>query len=268
MRAAAPVALASALSLAFAGRADARAVRRLFEPTDIELEDAGTIELDLQAGVARPGPGWRLSIPDFELDVGLTRDLELDVDGAFEVADEDGAGPSGPRADADNLWLALKTSVASYDDDDRADDRWGLGLGMQIGPKLPTARGSRGVGGEALLLLASRWRRWNATVNAGGLVDPATPDAGKPLAVEGGLDLARPLGASRFTLTAELGGVRFVGPGPRPPHQLAATAGAAWAVGSALELSLVGLVGFVDGSDRWGLLLGVSPTIRAFSATP
>ena len=31
---------------------------------------------------------------------------------------------------------------------------------------------------------------------------------------------------------------------------------------STLEVSVVGLGGFLNGGDRWGVLLGVSPTFR------
>ena len=48
------------------------------------------------------------------------------------------------------------------------------------------------------------------------------------------------------------------------PHQLLATAGLKWAASPALDLSVVGLWGFLAGNDRYGALLGISPKLRLF----
>jgi hypothetical protein len=45
---------------------------------------------------------------------------------------------------------------------------------------------------------------------------------------------------------------------------LLATAGLKWAASRSLDLSIVGLWGFLAGSDRYGALLGISPKIRLF----
>ncbi|HET9992365.1 MAG TPA: hypothetical protein VFQ65_27725, partial [Kofleriaceae bacterium] len=42
-----------------------------FEPTDLELEDPGTMELDLQVGFVKGTDAHRLVLPDFEFDLGL-----------------------------------------------------------------------------------------------------------------------------------------------------------------------------------------------------
>src|SRR5690349_8821618 len=73
-----------------------RGVRPLFEPTDLELEEAGVAELDVQVGTIRSQGPARLVVPDFELDLGLLPNLELDVDGAYAI---EGSGPAaGPFA--------------------------------------------------------------------------------------------------------------------------------------------------------------------------
>jgi hypothetical protein len=45
-----------------------------FEPTDLDLEDPRTVDLDLQVGVVLRDeePKRRIYVPDFELDLGLT----------------------------------------------------------------------------------------------------------------------------------------------------------------------------------------------------
>jgi hypothetical protein len=48
------------------------ATRPRFEPTDLEWEDTGVAEFDLQVGPVRSSDGpLRIVVPDFELDHGL-----------------------------------------------------------------------------------------------------------------------------------------------------------------------------------------------------
>jgi hypothetical protein len=125
------------------------------------------------------------------------------------------------------------------------------------------ASGSSGVGAEALLLIARVIGKTHLVLNSGAFIDPRpAPDSGRPIGIELGLDLDRDLDAQgTFSLTAELSGVKFVSSDPR---QLLATAGITWSVTESLDLSLVGLVGFFEGSDRYGALLGLSPKIHLF----
>src|SRR5262245_40873985 len=80
-----PVRLGTAIGLAlcWVSVAHARPVRRLFEPTDLEFEDPGVVEADLQFGVVRGEESYRIAVPDAELDLGLTSNLEFDLDGQF-----------------------------------------------------------------------------------------------------------------------------------------------------------------------------------------
>src|SRR3954452_14768285 len=156
--------LAGVLVVAGGGRAGARrGVRPLFEPTDLELEDTGVAELDVQLGTLRSAGGpARVVVPDFELDVGLLRNLELDIDGAYAI-EGPAAGPFAfDHAAPDNLWVGLKVGLYDYGDDDRnvngapaagAPGSDAFSLGVQVGPKLPVISGSHGVGGEVLALL-------------------------------------------------------------------------------------------------------------------
>lgn len=246
--------------------ARARATRPLFEPTDLELEDYGVAELDLQAGAIRsPGP-WRVVVPDFELDVGLLPWLELDLDGAYAI-EGPATGPfSFDHAAPDSLWPSVKLGL--FDDHDPTKNR-SMAFGVQVGPKIPTAAGAHGVGVEGLALLGVMVRRLHTVVNAGAFADPA-PDAmgARPVGVEVGLDLGLGLDAAEHvSLTSELSGVWFASHDPR---QLLATGGVTWSATDNLDLSLSGLLGIFAGSDRYGVLLGVSPKMRLFghAATP
>jgi hypothetical protein len=240
--------------------AQARPLRPLFEPTDFEMEQTGVVEIDLQLGAIRSQGPWRVVMPDFELDIGLLSYLELDLDGAYAIE-----GPStGPfsfdHAAPDSLWPSLKLALPA--DRDSVVTR-ALSLGAQLGPKIPVAAGSHGIGFEGLLLVGYVLGPLQTVLNVGGFVDPA-PDAvsGRPIGIEGGLDFELDLGKSgRSSLIGEVSGVRFVSD---DPHQLLATAGFKWTAVPWLELSVVGLWGFLAGSDRYGVLLGISPKLRLF----
>ena len=237
-----------------------RGVRPLFEPTDLELEKTGTLDIDVQTGVIRSQGPARVVIPDFELDFGILPNLELDLDGAYAI-EGPATGPfSFDHAAPDSLWVGAKIGILDWTDDE-AKSSWAMGL--QIGPKLPTASGSHGVGGEALVLIGHAFYRTHLVLNAGAFADPF-PDATskRPIGIELGLDLDQDLDkAGRFSLTGELSGVRFVS---GDPPQLLATTGIQFSASENLDLSLVVLVGFLEGSDRYGALLGVSPKIHLF----
>jgi hypothetical protein len=244
----------------FAGRVEARRTRPLFEPTDLELEETGVLEVDLQFGVIRSRGPARVVVPDFEVDLGLLPNLELDLDGAYAVE-----GPSsGPfafdHAAPDSLWPAAKVGI--YDAND-PDAHTAFALGIQLGPKLPVAAGSHGVGVESLALVGTAFGRTHLVWNAGAFIDP-DPDAtpGRPTGLELGVDVDIDLDATdTFSLEGGLSGVRFLS---NDPDQLLATTGITWSPIEALDLSLLGLVGFLQGSDRYGVLLGVSPKLRLF----
>lgn len=250
----------AAACLGFLGREPrAQAVRRMFEPTDLEIERAGFAELNLQVGLVRGASPWRLSVPDFELDLGLTSDFELDIDGALSWQGPDDGRFRLDHLDDDNLWVAAKASILSWDDP--LSGR-GLGLGIQLGPKCPTARGARGLGAEALLLFAWHTPRVQVVLNGGGLLDPRDGDGGRPFGVEGGVDLNVQLDqAGHFALLGEAGGVSFRS---GDPAQLVVTAGLAFDPRDDLEISLVALAGLLEGSDRYGVLVGISPKLSLF----
>jgi hypothetical protein len=237
-----------------------RGVRPLFEPTDLELEPTGSLDVDLQIGVIRSQGPYRLVIPDFEFDFGLLPNLEIDLDGAYAIEGPQTGPFSLDHAAPDSLWLSVKVGFLDWNDDE-AHSSWAVGA--QMGPKMPIQSGSHGLGVEALLLVGHAFSRTHLVLNTGAFVDPA-PDAssGRPTGIELGLDVDRDLDSGgRFSLKGELSGVWFLSDDPR---QLLATLGPAWAVTPNLDVSLIALWGFWAGSDRYGLLVGVSPKFRLF----
>lgn len=240
--------------------APARAAKHpRFEPTDLELERPGTLELDTQLGIVRGPDAYRMVMPDFEVDLGILANVELDLDGAYAI---EGAPPDGPTVfdhqAPDNLWPSVK--VGLFDWHDAAAQRaWAIGA--QLGPKLPIAADNHGVGAEGLLMLGHADGRLHVVLDVGGVVDPRVGTTARPRGIEGGVDVELELVSDRWSLLGELGGIHYVS---ADADQLAATGGIQFSPSARLDLSLVALVGLASGSDRFGVLVGVSPKLTAW----
>jgi hypothetical protein len=232
--------------------------RPLFEPTDLELEQPGIVDFDFQLGVIRGRDPWRVVVPDFELNFGFLRNVELDLDGSYALEGTSSSPFSQPHAVPEALWPSVKVGVADWVDD-QTTRAWALGF--QVGPKLPIARGSQGFGLEGLALLGIMFRRTHFVFNAGALDDPRpSPTDSRPLGIEVGLDIRSSLDKDdTYAFLGELSAVHFFSP---DPHQLLTTAGLSYSPFSYLDLSAVALLGWLNGSDRYGLLLGLTPKVR------
>ncbi|HVU02178.1 MAG TPA: hypothetical protein VHE30_10510 [Polyangiaceae bacterium] len=239
-----------------AASAWARHARPRFEPTDLDLEDPGTAEFDTQMGVvhAEGDAGNRLVLPDFELDLGLTENVELDLDGAFGV---DRFDRPTRQVSGEALWTAVKLGFLDYQG---TGNRPHVALGAQIGPRFPTI-GATGVGYGGLGLLTVHDSRLAVTLNAGIIVDPGdTITGGQSTSAVSGFDISFPLDAAgKWTGIAEFAGARYF---RSDPDEIGLGAGAAYSVGENLDVSLVAICGALPGSDRLGLLLGVTPSTR------
>ena len=225
-----------------------------FEPTDLELEDPGTMELDLQLGLVKGSDAHRLVLPDFEFDLGLLENLELDIDGTYSIAGQpDGTPLFLDHSAPDNLWVSAK--IGLYDGRDDAKHAWALGL--QVGPKFPTGSDQHGVGVEGLALIARMDGRVHLVLGIGGLVDPHLTATPRPWGFETGLDLD--LDLDDVDTWSLLGEVAFQGFGSPDPTQLNATIGLQYSPSPKLDLSVVAEAGFVPGSDPYGIFFGISP---------
>jgi hypothetical protein len=255
--AAAPV-TAGALAFGLAFARPAAAATQRFEPTDLSFMSPGVLQLDLQLGAARSAGPWRVVVPDAEVNLGLTYNVELDADFAFGIEGAPDRGFTFHHVTADNLWLSAKLGLWDTRNE-QAGTAWAVGA--QIGPKLPLAPGARGIGYEALMLIGRTMRGTHLVLNAGALVDPGAEVSRKrPIGIELGIDLDQDLDkGGRFSILGELGGIHwFTG----DPDQLQATAAFQWSASEVLDLSIGGLVGLPPGSDRYAVLLGVSPKLR------
>jgi hypothetical protein len=235
-------------------------MRRRFEPTDLELQPPGTIELDAQVGFTKGETAERVALPDFEVSIGLTDSVQLEVDGAYAVEGRDGAHFSPDHSAPDNLWISSKLGLADVRDD-ATGRAWGIGA--QLGPKVPLSPGARGAGYEALVLVGRTLPRVHVVVNLGGFVDPGAVDPRhRATALEGGVDLDLDA-AGVWSFVAEVGGQRFFS-GERP--QAHATAGITWSATPHLDLSVLGLVSLLAGGDRAALLLGFTADVPLLEA--
>ncbi|WP_394844727.1 hypothetical protein LZC95_47740 [Pendulispora brunnea] len=245
------------ITLAMAARAEARPTRPRFEPTDLELEDTGVAELDLQIGPAfGDGPGGnRMLLPDFEFDLGLLPNVELDIDGAFSL--DHVAEPSSRAMFSEALWTCVKLGV--WDSRGSVDGPNVYAVGLQAGPRIPILDG-HGIGYGALALFGLTRERYHLALNLGFILDPGdTIHTGRPTSFVGGLDADISLDRrGAWSLLGEIGGVYYTS---RDPNDITAAVGVAWHVGEMLDLSAIVLGGAFSGADRLAVLVGASPKI-------
>lgn len=241
-------------SLVAASAVEARPLRPRFEPTDLELEVPGTLEVDVQVGYVDATPTSRVVLPDFELDLGLTKRFELDLDGEYSLylGAIDGSHP-------ETLWLSGKVGLF----DVVLPSKLTLAGGVQVGPRIAGLRAIGGVGVDGLVLFGLTYGRVQLAGNVGGYWDPthAQNDGTRkrPRGVQLGgsvdVDLTRD---RRWSFHVEVGATVSLAV---DPNQLVLAAGIVLAPTRSLEVSLLGLVGLLPGSDRAGALLGAAPKI-------
>ena len=238
--------------------ADAQRRRPRFEPTDVEVSPPGQLGIDLEMGLVRDGSAVHAYLPDVELDLGLTDEVELDLDGTLSLSSPDPDTWTPLALDPDNLWVSLKVAVAGHRDRVR-NTSWAVGF--QAGPRVATAHGAHGLGGEALVLAGGHVRRLHLTANLGAYSEPAvTGQRTARRALLAGLDLAFDLNA-RGTLTLE-GELYTVFAPESDEHEFGVSAGLAWSLSPQWALSTTALLGWANGGPTAGLLLGVSPTFQ------
>ena len=247
-------ALAFMLILLTTAPAFARPLRARFEPTDLELEKPGVLDVDLQVGYLY-GAQSRLMLPDFEVDLGITRLFEIDLDGAYAIDPRTAGGDSVP----DNLWLAAKLGLFSLH-----WEHFMFSGGVQLGPRFPVAHGAVGVGFNGLALIGLAFNRTHLVINLGAYYDPAQPTmdpskTARPIGVQLGLaadvDITRD---GRFGFHGEIGATVGVAV---DPSQIVLAAGLVFSPNENLDLSILALVGLLPGADRAGGMAGVSPKL-------
>ena len=237
---------------AIAGSARATPKLRRFEPDDLELEHPGTLDIDLQMGpMGGDSDGRdRILLPDFELGLGLAPNVQLEVDGTFSIDRFDG---KNRHFTGDSLWVATKLGLLDEEDDDH--NVWAIGL--ELGPRFPTLDAG-GLGYGVVALFGVTHRRLQLVANTGVLIDPGTAIlAQHSESIVLGLDSNLDLDAQGvWSLQGEIAGAYYFSP---DPHELTTSFGATYAVTPKLDVSIMGLAGFLPHTDHAGILLGISP---------
>lgn len=235
-------------------------LRRHFEPTDLELELPGTVQLDLEVGLVRSQDPWRLVVPDFDLDVGLATWLELGLNGGYALEGAPGESFSLDHSTSDPLWASAKVGLLDLVDEEASRS---YALGLQAGPKLPTFPGGHGVGVEGLLLGGVGLGATTLSVNVGGFVDPAQAGSNqRPIAFESGITWDQDLDhAGHYSISTDLSGVVFA---HHEPAELELAVGPVVEVASWLDLSFTAVLGLLPSGDRYGALFGFSPHLQVW----
>ena len=107
------LAVAALHVLIFAAPPASAQSRRRFEPTDLQLQPEGTLEVDTQAGFAAGQSADRLVLPDLEVSLGLTRGVQLEIDATYAVEGRPGARFTFDHPAPDNLWVSTKIAQSS-----------------------------------------------------------------------------------------------------------------------------------------------------------
>lgn len=254
-----PAALAAfALTVGISAAAHAEG-RRRFEPTDLRLQPAGVAEIDLQGGPVTGEDGARAFVPDFETSIGIGSHVELEIDGTFGLE-----GYTKPIF-LDNTLIAVR--VEMFDEPDAPGSKSAWSGGIQAGPRLPTLPGRKLLGFEGLAIVGRSTGRMHVFFQAGSIVDPLEPvpgraRLGRPFGLEGGINFDLDLDEKGvWSITGEVGAIKYLSP---QLDQLHLAGGPQLQVTPWLDVSLVGLVGLLQGGDRLGLLLGADTRFKMF----
>lgn len=229
-----------------------RFFRARFEAETLELNKAGEVELDAQAGgtYGDGADGSRVTAPDIEIDLGITSWFEIDLDGALSVTQLESA-QHRPLA-GDPIWLSGRLDLHNWKD---AETGATFGVGLQAGPRFPSVNTPEGVGVGALLMVGGGTKKVHVVGTAGALLDQ-----GQHRAVAYGVDWMWEL-TDDWSLLGDLAASHFFG---NETAQVLLDAGFSYKATEQLELSLLAMSGpFVKG-DRAGGLLGVRYSFRAF----
>jgi len=188
-------------------------------------------------------------VPDVELDLGLTRWLEVDLDAALSVTELEKRDK--PLA-GDPIFLSARFDAYSWKSPRSSAT---FGVGFQLGPRFPSVNTPRGVGFGGLVLFGGGSSDFHLVGNAGSVFD-----RGQSRAIAYGLDWDAALGHA-LSLIGDVSVVQYFG---SDPAQLLVDVGASYKPSPALELFALAIAGPALRGDRAGGLVGVAYTYRVF----
>lgn len=247
LRIVAPVALA-ALSLWPAPAQARRFFRARFRPTDLQLVDPGTLEVEADLGLIYGDgqSGTRAPAPDFSIGVGVFDWLELNLDSSYS---QTLIGTSQAQYTGEPLWLSGCFDLYSVKDQKTGST---FGIGAQAGPRLPNLHNAQGVGFAGVALIGGGTDNFNVVASIGTALD-----AGQDPALVYGIDVEYDFGKDQmWSLQGEIaGGVYF---GDSSPDQLLLNVGMGAQVTQRLQFLLMLITGPVYQGDRFGFQAGAT----------
>lgn len=236
----------AATGLLSPSRAEARRLfRARFEVDTLEVEKPGKLAFDAQLGsvYGDGADGSRLILPDFEVDLGITRWLELDVDTGYSYIN---VGSERREWVGQPIWTALRFDLYSKRNEVTGNN---FGVGVQAGPRLPNLRNLGGVGFSGLVLFGGGTRKFHIVANLG-----STADIEQALAFNYGVSAGYEFD-SKVSIVGQVAGVYYF---QRDTDQLLLLVGVSRALTEELEIELLALGGPVYDGDRIGLLVGMT----------
>ena len=240
-------ALFASLLLVPASAQARRFFRARFETQTLEIEKVGEIELGAElGGLYGDGPdGSRLIVPDLAIDVGITKWLELDLDFGLNVTQVE----KRPQLAGDPLWLSARINAYQWEDEKTHAN---FGLGVQLGPRLPSLQTAKGVGFAAVGVFGGGSKDLHLIANLGTLLDYAQDPA-----MTFGLDAEYELN-KQWSLLANFAGAHYFW---NDPDQYLIAAGALYKPLERLALTLLAIGGPFLAGDRVGAIIGVSSSL-------
>jgi hypothetical protein len=224
-----------------------RLFRARFEVGTLELEEAGAFAIDGQLGATYGDAedGSRLVAPDFEVDIGLLKWLELDIDSGYSLVKLE----RGERHwVGEPVWTALRFDLYSWE---RGETGRTFGVGLQVGPRFPNLRNLGGVGFAGLLLFGGGTRTFHVVANIGGSVELA-----HAFGLIYGVGFQQELSDEHnIALIGQLAAIEYF---DDSPSQLLLSVGAQKGLSDELEVELVVLGGPAYAGDRIGVLAGAT----------
>lgn len=231
-----------------AGPAQARRFfRSRFRPGDLEIQNVGELELQMElGGVYGDGEdGSRAPLPDFSLGLGLLEWLEVDIDSSYAQTQ---LGQSTTQYVGEPLWVTGRVELYDFKDKKTGSS---FGIGAQVGPRLPNVNNAKGIGVGAVGLIGGGTKSLSVVLNLG-----STVDASQSPSINFGVDLQYEFELRhKWSLLGEVAGAHFFGDDVR--NQLLLNVGFGAELSDQLELNVLALTGPFFHGDRFGLLAGV-----------
>lgn len=223
-----------------------RFFRSRFRPGTLEIQKVGQLELEAQlGGIYGDGPdGSRMPLPDFALGLGVLPWLEVDIDTSFAQTN---IGTADAEFVGEPVWVAGRFDLYNFKDKKTEST---FGVGVQVGPRLPSIHNARGIGVEGLGLLGGGSKNLHAVANLGSTVDASqSPSINYGIDVEYEFELRH-----KWALIGEVAGAHYFG--ADDPDVLLFNVGVAAELSDDLKLELMALTGPVFAGDRFGLVAG------------